>query len=195
MTDMTSSRWGKALDHLRQVALAEPAAVSDARLLEHFVDSKDEAAFAALVRRHGPLVWGVCRRTLGRHHDAEDAFQATFLVLARKAASVRPRELIANWLYGVAYRTALKARAAGSRRARREKQVQPMPEPQRPGQDAGQDLAAIIDQELAALPDKHRAVIVLCDLEDRTGKEAAARLRIPEGTVASRLRTARRLLG
>src|SRR5437660_12429342 len=101
---------------------------TDGQLLECYVRSREEAAFAALVRRHGPMVWGVCRRVLRSHQDAEDAFQATFLVLVRKAASVVPREMVANWLYGVAHQTALKARATTAKRAAREKQVPDMPE-------------------------------------------------------------------
>src|SRR5438094_9119981 len=96
---------------------------SDGQLLEAFADRSEEAAFAALLRRHGPMVWGVCRRVLRGHQDAEDAFQATFLVLVRKAACVAPREMVANWLYGVARQTALKARANAVRRGGGEKQV------------------------------------------------------------------------
>src|SRR5215472_15917274 len=90
------------IEHLRRAALRDSAALVDWELLGRFIEHHDEAAFAALVQRHGPMVWGVCRRLLS-HHDAEDAFQATFLVLVRKAASVVPRELVANWLYGVAH--------------------------------------------------------------------------------------------
>src|SRR5215831_7491223 len=103
---------------------------SDLRLLELFIANRDEAAFAALMRRHGPMVMGVCRRVLSHSHDADDAFQATFLVLARKAAAIGRRELLGNWLYGVAYRTALDARAAAARRRAWERQVSPMPEPE-----------------------------------------------------------------
>ena len=96
---------------------------SDGQLLDRFVARREEAAFEAIVHRHGPMVWGVCRRVLRDHHDAEDAFQATFLVLARRAASVVPREKVGNWLYGVAYQTAMKARATRAKRRVREGQV------------------------------------------------------------------------
>src|SRR5207302_2960368 len=124
-----------------------------ARLLPR---NHDEAAFAALVQQHGPMVWGVCRRLLANHHDAEDAFQATFLVLVRKAASVVPREMVANWLYGVAHQTALKARATTARRRAREKQVPDMPEPAAAPQKLWDDLQPLLDQELSRLPDKYR---------------------------------------
>src|SRR5207248_1960127 len=125
---------------------------------------------------------------------AEDAFQATFLVLVRKAASVVPRALVANWLYGVAHRTALKARATAARRKGRERQVAEMPEPAVTEQDLWRDLQPLLDEELSRLPDKYRAVIVLCDLEGKTRKEAARQLACPEGTVAGRLARARVML-
>src|SRR5436309_14116821 len=108
---------------------------TDEELLARFVRSRDGDALAALVRRHAPMVWGVCRRILHNHHDAEDAFQATFLVLVRKAGSVVPREMVGNWLYGVAHQTALKARATTAKRQVRERQVADMPEPAVPEQD------------------------------------------------------------
>src|SRR5262249_39134930 len=113
----------------------------------------DEAALAALVRRHAPMVWGVCRRVLRNHHDAEDAFQATFLILFRKAASITYRDLLANWLYGVAYQTARKARAIVTRRGARERQVPEMPEPEVAPQQVRHDLQSLLDQELSRLPD------------------------------------------
>src|SRR5262245_57471979 len=108
------------VEQLRRAALLrDTAALGDGELLESYIRVRDESAFEALVWRHGPMVWGVCRRVLGNEVDAEDAFQATFLVLARKADSVAPRSRVGNWLYGVAHNTALKARATDrSRRAR-----------------------------------------------------------------------------
>src|SRR5215813_4539084 len=102
--------------------------LSDGQLLDRFVEWREEAVFEVIVRRHGPMVWGVCHRVLRDYHDAEDAFQATFLVLARKASSVLPREMLPNWLYGVACQTARKARATTSKRRGRERQMAAMPE-------------------------------------------------------------------
>src|SRR5262245_42904641 len=114
---MATSQMSEVLQQLRRaVLLRDGAGLTDGQLLEGYLSRRDEAALAALVRRHGPMVWGVCRRVLRNHHDAEDAFQATFLVLVRKAAAVVPREMVANWLYGVAHRTALKARATTANR-------------------------------------------------------------------------------
>jgi len=162
---MATSELSRVLQTLRRATLLpEEASLSDGQLLESYVRSRAEAAFAALVSRHGPMVWGVCRRVLHCHQDAEDAFQATFLVLVRKAASVVPRELVANWLYGVAHQTALKARALTARRQSREKQVLAMPEPALEQQDLRDGLQPLLDQELGRLPDKYRALIVLCDL-------------------------------
>jgi DNA-directed RNA polymerase specialized sigma24 family protein len=123
----------------RRTIMCDPGTLTDGQLLECFVTRQDEAAFEALVRRHGPMVLGVCQRVVGNVHDAEDAFQATFLVLVRKAKTVVPREFVGNWLYGVAYRTALKARAGAARRHAKEKQVTDMPHPQDPTEQVWHD--------------------------------------------------------
>jgi RNA polymerase sigma-70 factor (ECF subfamily) len=193
---MATSVLNPVIGHLRKAVLVrDGAGLTDGQLLESFVRQRDEAAFEALVRRHGPMVLGVCRRVLGNHHDAEDAFQATFLVLARKAGSLLPRGTVAPWLYGVAHRTALKARGVIARRRVRERQVAGMPEPEAAGPDTGgPDLRPLLDRELSGLPDKYRVPIVLCDLEGKAGKEAARQLGWPEGTVASRLSRGRVLL-
>jgi RNA polymerase sigma factor (sigma-70 family) len=184
------------IETLRRATIAvDSGGFTDGQLLERYVQSHEEAALVTLVQRHGPMVWGVCRRILSREEDAEDAFQATLLVLVRKAASVVPREKVANWLYGVARQTALYARATAAKRRRREKQMTAMPEPAAQQQEFWLDLLALLDQELGCLPEKYREVIVLCDLEGKTRKEAARDLRLPEGTVATRLATARTMLG
>ena len=168
--------------------------LSDRQLLVRFINQHDEAAFAALVKRHGSMVLGVCRRLLGNVHDADDAFQATFLILVHKAASLKSRELVGNWLYGVAYKTALAARAKNSRRRSKEKQVIAMPEPAVTPPDDWSEVRPLLDQELSRLGDAYREAIVLCDLEGKTRKEAARKLGIPESTFSGRLTTARRRL-
>src|SRR5580700_7134409 len=121
---MATSQMSEVLHHLRNaVLLRDSAELTDEQLLEGFVSRRDDAALAALVRRHGPMVWGVCRRLLSNYHDAEDAFQAAFLVLVRKAESIVPREMVPNWLYGVAHKTALKARATTAKTKKWERQV------------------------------------------------------------------------
>jgi RNA polymerase sigma factor (sigma-70 family) len=190
---MPTSPIDGVIEHLRRAVLRDGDGPGDGELLGHFVERRDEAALAALVERHGPLVWGVCRRLLS-HHDAEDAFQATFLVLVRKAASVVPRETLGNWLYGVAHRTALQARRTAARRGSREAQVKAMPETPDEPHDQWPEVEPLLDQELSRLPEIYRAVIVFCDLEGRTRKEVARRLGVPEGTVAGRLARARGML-
>src|SRR5437868_3363118 len=134
---MATGPLSELVQHLRTAALArDQAGLTDGQLLECFLSRRDEAAVTALVRRHGPMVWGVCRRLLRSHHDAEDAFQATFLVLVRKAASVSPREKVANWLYGVAYQTALEARTRAARRRAREGEASEMSDRQFPRDEA-----------------------------------------------------------
>jgi RNA polymerase sigma factor (sigma-70 family) len=189
------TRINEVVDSLRGAALRQDGGgLTDGQLLAQFIERREQAAVAALVRRHGPMVWGVCRRILRSHHDAEDAFQATFLVLVRKAVSIRQRETMANWLYGVAHQTAVKARAMLAKRRTRETQGTTMPEPQAPDQVARNDLQPLLDQELSRLPDKYRVAIVLCDLEGKTRREAARQLGLPEGTLAGRLTRGRTML-
>jgi RNA polymerase sigma factor (sigma-70 family) len=197
---MPTSPLNRVIQHLAADHLSDEGAMTDDELLARFLGSRDDDALAALVRRHAPMVWGVCRRLLNHHH-AEDAFQATFLVLVRKAVNV-PRQAVANWLYGVARQTAVRLRATAAKRGRRataakrgrrETQVVNMPEPTVPEvRDA--DLQRVLDEELGRLPDHYRGVVVLCDLEGLTRREAARQLGIPEGSVASRLARARAML-
>jgi RNA polymerase sigma factor (sigma-70 family) len=177
--------------------LGRPAAdESDGRLLGRFVRDRDEAAFAELVRATGPMVLGVCRRVCRDAHLAEDAFQAAFLVLARRARDVRPTGSVRGWLHGVAVRTAREARAVSARRRSRETPVPTPPEtPSTPPTPTDPDALAALDEEIAALPDHLRAAVVLCELDGLSRKAAAARLGVPEGTLSSRLGKARRVLG
>jgi RNA polymerase sigma factor (sigma-70 family) len=183
------------IGHLRRTALLrEGGGLTDGQFLDGFITRRNDAAFAALVRRHGPMVLGVCRRVLGHHHDAEDALQATFLVLARKAASLRSRELVGPWLYGVAYRTALRARDMNARRRAKEERARDLARSEVPADDGWQDLLPLLDQELDRLPERYRVAVVLCDLQGMTRREAARRLNLPEGTLSSQLTRARKLL-
>ena len=164
--------------------------LTEGQLLDRFVTRRDEAAFEALVSRHGPMVLGVCRRLLRDPNDVDDAFQATFLVLVRKAGSLRRRDLLGNWLYGVAYRVAVRSRAVASRRAATETAsavaASPAREPAAPMPE--------LYEELQRLPERYRVAVVLCYLEGLTHEEAASRLGWPVGTVKGRLSRARELL-
>ncbi len=164
---------------------------ADRDLLREFVHDRSPAAFAELVRRHGPLVFGVCRRTLRHQQDSEDAFQATFLVLARRAARITTPEKLPGWLHSVAVRTATEIRRM------RDRSLMVNPDRQGGGtSDAAEqhELAAAVDEVLAALPDHYRLPVVLCELRGLSRKQAAAELRIAEGTLSSRLAKARKLL-
>ena len=168
--------------------------LADGMLLGRYVAERDAAAFEALVRRHGPMVLGVCRRVTGHEQDAEDAFQATFVVLARRAAAVDPREQVGNWLYGVAYRTAQKARTGAARRRAHERRAAEARATMNATHDDLDDAALVLHGEIARLPTLYRVPIVLCDLEGRPRKEVAAELGIPEGTLSSRLTAGRQRL-
>jgi RNA polymerase sigma-70 factor (ECF subfamily) len=181
--------------HLRAAALCSKGdGPCDGHLLESFIVRRDEAAFEALVRRHGPMVLGVCQRVLRNVHDAEDAFQATFLVLSRKADSVKPRDMVGNWLYGVAYRTAMKARAMNAKRRSKERHSGAIPPSGTSASGVDEVLLEQLDHELNRLPEKYRVAIVLCELEGRSRKEVARLLGVPEGTLSWRLAHAKKLL-
>jgi RNA polymerase sigma factor (sigma-70 family) len=179
---MSTGQSNGVIRELRKVR-SDRSERTDRLLLEDYLCRRDDAALTALVRRHGPMVWGVCRRVLGHHQDAEDVFQATFLVLVRRAASIATRDLLANWLYGTVHLTALRARAARLRE--RERQVPEMPEPATTRPPKRDCLEPALDEELSRLPAHYRTVIVLCDQESNTRPEAARQLGCPEGTVAS----------
>ena len=166
---------------------------SDRVLLDRFIQSRDEEAFASLVQRHGPMVLGVCRRVLRDREDAQDAFQVTFLVLARKAASLARAELLANWLYGVAYRTASHMRGRSGRRSSFEGPVPDLPAPAEATDDRREILAAL-DEELNHLPEMYRTLLVLCYLEGKTFQEAARQTACPAGSVSWRVGRAREML-
>jgi RNA polymerase sigma factor (sigma-70 family) len=178
-------------DILRRLDQAGPA---DRDLLARFAGQRDQAAFAELVRRHGSLVLGVCRRVTGQAEDAEDAFQAVFLVLAKKAGRIAKPDLLGNWLYGVAVRVASRARRSASRRRAREVAVSPLPDPPSAPASAISELGPILDEELAGLPEWYREAILLCDLRGVSREEAAVLLGVPEGTLSSRLANGRKKL-
>ena len=192
---MPTSPINAVIRHLRRtIPVRDAGSATDEHLLACFVEQQDEAAFAALVQRHSSMVWGVCRRVLHSHHDAEDAFQATFLVLVRKAKSIVPRRLVANWLYGVACTTAHRTRVATARRRARERQVPVMPEGEAVQPDDCDDLRSLLDKEVSRLPEKYRLPIVLCHLQGKPIKEATQELGWPQGTLAGRLARARKML-
>jgi RNA polymerase sigma factor (sigma-70 family) len=190
---MATTVLGTVLCNVRRSLLfQEEAGHTDRDLLERFVSEHDEAAFEALLCRHGPMVLGTCRRVLRNEADAADAFQATFLVLIRKAGSIRQRGMVSNWLYGVAHNIARKTRGMSIKRLEKEREAaeQPRPETAEPSDR----LLALLDEELGALPEKYRAAIVLCDLEGKSIKEAARQLGSPPGTIGTRLARGRSML-
>ncbi len=192
---MPQTRVSPVLRHIRRLAgtphIPEP---TDAELVRRFVTNREDDAFALLMRRHGGLVMGVCRRVLPRVQDAEDAFQATFLTLVRHAASIRRDQAVGSWLYRVAYRIALRAGKDMARRSTLEKKAMTANTSAPASEAALQELQAVVDQELQRLPEKYRAPFVLCCLEGKSRSEAARELGWKEGTVAGRVAEARKLL-
>jgi RNA polymerase sigma factor (sigma-70 family) len=193
---MADGQLRTVVHHLRRLIGPPPGAgVPDAQLLERFVRHRDPAAFELLVRRYERMVHGVCRRVLRDPNDADDAFQATFLVFVRKAGSISRRESVGGWLYRVAYRVALRARAAAARQLVQPLTDEPLEQSGGPDEQAAwRDLRPLLDQELNRLPEKYRVPVVLCYLESRTYEEAARQLGCSRGTVSTRLTRARELL-
>jgi RNA polymerase sigma factor (sigma-70 family) len=193
---MATSSLHPLLHYLRRLCVPSVGAneVDDGQLLHRFLTGRDESAFTILVQRYGAMVWGLCVRRLGETPEAEDAFQATFLVLVRKAASLRTPQQLGPWLYGVAYRTALKLQARRAQKAAKEK---PLLEPvveEEPTDSLSCDLRPILDEEVSRLPEKYRQPVLLCYLQGMSSEEAARRLGCAKGTVFSRLSRARDLL-
>jgi RNA polymerase sigma factor (sigma-70 family) len=192
---MSSSALAEGLRNLRGKLIVQHLhAASDEQLLHAFLRRRDENAFAVLVRRYGPMVWHVCRRVLGHEQDAEDAFQATFLVLAQSAATLRNRTSLSSWLHGTAYRVAMKTKRSAARRHKHERRA-----PSRMSDDPTQELSwrelrTQLDEEVARLSEIYRAVFVLCCLQNQSVAETALQLGLKVGTVASRLAEARKRL-
>lgn len=192
---MRNGQLDNVLRYIRSlVAAGQTRELPDRELLERFVTRHDETAFAAIVERHGPLVLGICRRALQNEHYAEDACQATFLVLARKAGSIRKRQSLGCWLYGVAYRVARKLRADLKRRAARDVTLVDLPRPDTTGEITWREGLAVLDEELTRLPMTYRSALVLCYLEGRTQDEAARELGCSLGALRGRLERARECL-
>jgi RNA polymerase sigma factor (sigma-70 family) len=182
------------IQRLRKLAsLPQAAQLSDRELLERFVRRQDETAFTALVERHAAMVLRTCRRVLRHHQDAEDACQATFLVLVRKASSIRKLNSVASWLHGVAFRVALKARSRSVRVPRPAEDLQTVADPQQ-GQPAATEWGSALDEELQRLPEKFRAPLILCYLQAKTRDEATQELGWKASTFKGRLEWGRKLL-
>jgi RNA polymerase sigma factor (sigma-70 family) len=183
------------LRYLHRLAGSPSEQASDSQLLQRFLADRDEAAFASLVRRHGPMVFALCRRILHDEHDAEDAFQATFLVLARKAASVRHHRSLGGWLHEVAYHLALRAKAKAAQRRKHETEERTMTPADDPAVEAvRRELRSLLDEELRQLPSKYRQPLILCYLEGKTNEQAAQQLGWPLGSMSRRLARGRELL-
>jgi len=196
---MNHSALAAGLRYLRcKLVVQQPHDDSDEQLLSAFISRHDETAFAILLHRHGPMVLHVCRRLLSHEQDAEDAFQATFLVLAQNAASLRNKTALASWLHGTAYRTALKAKRTTARRRKHEGSLGALTQPRSPVDPAEElswrEARVLLDEEITRLPEKYRSVFVLFYLENCSREETARRLGLKEGTVASRLAEARKRL-
>jgi RNA polymerase sigma factor (sigma-70 family) len=192
---MADAELGAVVRYIRKrVGVQAAKELSDRQLLHHFLVERDDSAFTTLVQRHGRLVLAVCRRVLRHQQDAEDAFQATFLVLARNSKSIRNKGALASWLHGVAYRIAMKAKRDAARRRAHEKRAKTVVQTSRPPDLAWQEVQSILDEEIGRLPEKYRVVFLLCALEGKNRAEVAQELGLKEGTVGSRLSQARKQL-
>src|SRR5438132_5785042 len=192
---MADTELGTVVRHIRElVASRATHEQTDRQLLEAFLAGRDERAFAEVLRRHGPLVLSVCRRVLRHEQDAEDAFQATFLVLVRKADAIDKRESVGSWLYGVAYRIALRARTGAGRRRRRVQAAATLPESQPVDEAAFRELSLLLDEEVQRLPQKYRLPLVLCCLQGKSTDEAARELCCPRATIGTQVARGREML-
>src|SRR5258708_19066663 len=191
---MTRSPAHTLLGHIRQLVGPRPDSRTDRELLHSFLAGREEASFGLLIQRHAPLVWGVCRRALRHEQDAEDAFQAAFLILAKKAASIRNTETVGGWLQGVACRTAMNAKRGRIRRVQREQCAQPRPVEQPDPEAMLRQMQVRLDEEVSRLPEKYRAPVVLCFVECRSRAAVARSLGWSERTGSSRHAQARVLL-
>lgn len=192
---MTTASWSDFFRHLSRGMAAETLADhSDRQLVKRALAGRDEAAFQAIVHRHGPMVYRVCWRVLQHSQDTEDAFQATFLVLAQKLRALRKRASLASWLHGVAHRVALKAKAQTTARQRHEHEAA-RPASLPPDEVTWGELCSTLDCELSRLPDRWRLPLILCYLEGQTQDEAACQLRWSKSTLRRRLEEARSALG
>src|SRR5262245_10104223 len=190
---MARAQFANAFEFISQF-LRRGADTTDAQLVEAFLNRRDESAFTALVQRHGPMVLGVCRQVLRDHAEADDAFQATFLVLARKAGSIRRNQAVSSWLYQVAHRVALRARALEEHRHQRERETAVMRPSSAIAQPLEQDVGPLLHEEVRRLPEKLQAPVVLCYLEGKTAARAAEQLGWRETVVRGRLFQAKSLL-
>lgn len=192
---MANRKLSAAVQFIRSLADSGRAAeLPDGQLLQQFIDQQDEVAFRTLVQRHGPLVLSVCQRVLHNVQDAEDVFQATFLVLVHRAKAIVRQESVGSWLHGVAQRIAVRAKGALGRRRKAEGAVPPRPAPDSLQEVVWRDLRLMLDEEVQRLPSRCRVAFVLCYMEGKTNAEAALILGCPRGTILSRLAHARELL-
>jgi RNA polymerase sigma factor (sigma-70 family) len=192
---MNNSPLDNVVRHIRRLAMGPNCRqCSDAQLLQQFVSQRDEDAFTVMVQRHERLVWRVCWQALGHVQDAEDAFQATFVVLAHNAAKIRNQEMLGSWLHGVALRIALKAKRGAARRRKHEREAANMPGRKQVSELSWREVCQVVDEEVQQLPEKYRAPFVLCVLEEKSLEEAARLLGWKQGTVSGRLTRARKQL-